>query len=115
MRKDSASQPKGELAAIDIKFGSFSSFQDQLTKATLGVFGSGWAWLSVDDNRQLVIETCPNQDNPWMAGRKPLLGIDVWEHAYYPKYQNVRVDYIAAFYKVISWDAVFDRFQNSNA
>ncbi len=116
MRKDSAGQPKGELGkAIDAKFGSFPAFQDQFTKAALSVFGSGWAWLSADDKRQLSIETSPNQDSPWMGGRKPILGIDVWEHAYYLKYQNVRADYIAAFYKVISWDAVADRFQNSHA
>jgi superoxide dismutase, Fe-Mn family len=116
MQKGSPGQPTGELAkAIDTKFGSFSSFQDQFTKAALSVFGSGWAWLSLDDKRQLSIETSPNQDSPWMTGRKPLLGIDVWEHAYYLKYQNVRADYVAAFYKVISWDAVSDRFQNRNA
>jgi superoxide dismutase, Fe-Mn family len=92
-----------------------TSFQDQFTKAALSVFGSGWAWLSADDKRQLSIETSPNQDSPWMTGRKPLLGIDVWEHVYYLKYQNVRADYVAAFYKVISWNAVSDHFQNRNA
>jgi superoxide dismutase, Fe-Mn family len=116
MRKDSPGRPEGKVAkAIDAKFGSFAAFQEQFTKAALSVFGSGWAWLSVDDRQQLSIETSPNQDGPWMSSRKPILGIDVWEHAYYLKYQNVRADYIAAFYKVISWDAVSNHFQNSNA
>jgi superoxide dismutase, Fe-Mn family len=114
MQKEAPGQPKGDLAkAIDAKFGTFASFQDQFAKAALSVFGSGWAWLSLDDKQQLSIETTPNQDSPWMTGRTPILGIDVWEHAYYLKYQNVRADYIAAFYKVISWDAVSDRFHNS--
>ena len=114
MQKNSPGKPKAELAkAIDTRFGSFSSFQQQFTKAALSVFGSGWAWLSLDDKRQLSIETAPNQDSPWMAGRTPILGIDVWEHAYYLKYQNIRADYIAAFYKVISWDFANQRFQDS--
>jgi Fe-Mn family superoxide dismutase len=116
MQKNAGGQPKGELArAIEKKFGSFAAFQEQFSKAALSVFGSGWAWLSMDSTHQLAIETTPNQDSPWMAGRTPILGIDVWEHAYYLKYQNVRADYIAAFYKVISWDAVSDRFQNFHA
>lgn len=114
MRKKAASRPSGELAkAIDGKFGSFPSFQEQFTKAALSVFGSGWAWLSVDDKHQLAIEASPNQDSPWMTGRKPILGIDVWEHAYYLKYQNVRADYVAAFYKVVSWDSANERFQKA--
>lgn len=113
MQKGASAQPKGELAkAIDAKFGTFASFQDQFTKAALSIFGSGWGWLSIDDKRQLSIETSPNQDSPWMAGRTPILGIDVWEHAYYLKYQNIRAEYIAAFYKVISWEAVAGNFQN---
>jgi Fe-Mn family superoxide dismutase len=114
MQKNTPGQPKAELAkAIDSRFGSFSTFQEQFTKAALSVFGSGWAWLSLDDKKQLIIETTPNQDSPWMAGRIPVLGIDVWEHAYYLKYQNVRVDYIAAFYKVISWDFAAEQFKNA--
>lgn len=113
MQKNSAGQPKGELAkAIDARFGSVSAFQEQFTKAALSVFGSGWAWLSLDDKRQLSIETSPNQDSPWMAGRTPIVGIDVWEHAYYLKYHNVRADYVAAFYKVISWDFANEQFKN---
>ena len=114
MQKNAPGQPKAELAkAIDSRFGSFSSFQQQFTKAALSVFGSGWAWLSLDDKRQLSIETTPNQDSPWMAGKTPILGIDVWEHAYYLKYLNMRTDYIAAFYNVISWDFANQRFQHS--
>jgi Fe-Mn family superoxide dismutase len=113
MKKNSPGQPKGDLAkAIDTRFGGFSVFQEQFTKAALSVFGSGWAWLSLDDKRQLSIETTPNQDSPWMAGRTPIVGIDVWEHAYYLKYQNVRADYVAAFYKVISWDFANAQYQS---
>jgi len=114
MQPHAPGQPKTELAkAIDAKFGSFSTFQEQFNKAALSVFGSGWAWLSLDDNKQLAIETTPNQDSPWMAGRTPVLGIDVWEHAYYLKYQNVRADYIAAFYKVISWDFANEQYRSA--
>ena len=111
MTKNGSGAPNGEVAkAIDSKFGSFASFQEQFTKAALGVFGSGWAWLSVDKGHQLNIETTPNQENPRMSGRVPLLGIDVWEHAYYLKHQNRRADYVNALYKVISWDFVAERF-----
>jgi len=113
MQKNSPGQPKAELAkAIDARFGGFSGFQEQFTKAAMRVFGSGWAWLSLDDKHQLSIETSPNQDGPWMAGRTPILGIDVWEHAYYLKYQNVRADYVTAFYKVISWDFANAQYQS---
>ena len=113
MQKNSPGQPKAELAkAIDARFGSFSGFQEQFTKAAMSVFGSGWAWLSLDDKHQLSIETSPNQESPWMAGRTPILGIDVWEHAYYLKYQNVRADYVTAFYKVISWDFANAQYQS---
>lgn len=108
-----AKQPVGELAkAIDQRFGSFSSFQDQLTRAATGVFGSGWAWLSLDQNKQLAIIPTPNQDTPISTGHTPLLGIDVWEHAYYLKYQNRRADYLAAFHKVINWDPISERYSN---
>ena len=114
LQKNAPDQPKNELAgAIDAKFGSFAAFQDQFTKAALSVFGSGWAWLSVNEKRELSIETTPNQDSPWMNGRSALLGIDVWEHAYYLKYQNRRSDYVNAFYKVISWDAVTENFRQA--
>jgi len=113
MQKNAPRQPSADLAKeIDKKFGSFSAFQEQFTKAAMTVFGSGWAWLSLNEKKELSIETTPNQDSPWMGGRTPIVGIDVWEHAYYLKYQNVRADYIAAFYKVISWDFASEQYQS---
>ena len=110
--KNDGAPPGAELGkAIDRTFGSYSAFREQFTKAALGVFGSGWAWLSLDANKQLLIESTPNQDSPLTAGHQPVFGIDVWEHAYYLKYQNKRADYIAAFYNVINWDAVNQRFR----
>jgi superoxide dismutase, Fe-Mn family len=104
--------PKGELAkSIDKHFGSFDAFKDQWTKTALGVFGSGWAWLVLDDSKKLSIEPSANQDSPISHGKKPLLGIDVWEHAYYLKYQNRRPEYVSAFFNVINWDFVSDRYQ----
>jgi Fe-Mn family superoxide dismutase len=96
--------------AIDAELGGFEAFQAAFTKAAVTRFGSGWAWLSVDAGGKLVVESTPNQDNPWMDGRTPILGIDVWEHAYYLKYQNRRPDYVSAFYNVINWSAVADRY-----
>ena len=110
--KNDGVSPGAELGkAIDREFGSYSAFREQFTKAAMGVFGSGWAWLSLDANKQLLIESTPNQDSPLTAGHQPVFGIDVWEHAYYLKYQNKRADYIAAFYNVINWDAVNQRFR----
>jgi Fe-Mn family superoxide dismutase len=104
--------PGGPLgAAIGSVFGSFDNFKDAFTKAALGRFGSGWAWLSLDPQGKLLVESTANQDSPLMHGNTPLLGIDVWEHAYYLLYQNRRPDYVAAFYNVIDWDAVGTRFQ----
>ena len=101
----------GELAkAIDGHFGSLAAFQDQLTRAATGVFGSGWAWLTVDKNKQLAIVQTPNQDSPLSMGQTPIIGIDVWEHAYYLKYQNRRPEYVAAFQNVINWDWASDRY-----
>lgn len=111
LKKNGGGQPKGELAAaIDRKFGNFAAFQEKLTDAAMKQFGSGWAWLSIDATKNLVIEATPNQDTPISAGRTPLLGVDVWEHAYYLKYQNRRADYLAAFFKVINWDFVAERY-----
>ncbi|RPI18578.1 MAG: superoxide dismutase [Acidobacteriales bacterium] len=111
MSKSGAKEPVGELAkAIDKRFGSFSAFQDQITRAAAGVFGSGWAWLCLDQAKQLAITTSPNQDTPLSMGHVPLLGIDVWEHAYYLKYQNRRAEYLAAFQKVVNWDIVSGRY-----
>ncbi len=100
-------KPTGDLAtAIDRSFGSFDGFKEQFTTAATNVFGSGWAWLCADSSGKLSIVSTPNQDNPISQGMKPLLGLDVWEHAYYLKYQNRRPEYIAAFWNVVSWSQV---------
>ncbi|HEX4320733.1 MAG TPA: superoxide dismutase [Acidobacteriaceae bacterium] len=104
------SAPKGELAKeIDAKFGSLSGMQEKLTAAAVGVFGSGWAWL-VTSPGGLDIMTTPNQDSPLTVGKTPVLGIDVWEHAYYLKYKNKRPDYVKAYFSVVNWDAVSAKF-----
>jgi superoxide dismutase, Fe-Mn family len=106
--------PTGELAkAIDAKFGSFSGFQEKLTAAATGVFGSGWAWLVTTADGTLEIATTANQDSPLTAGSKPIVGIDVWEHAYYLKYKNKRPDYVKAYFSVVTWDAVSAGFADS--
>jgi Fe-Mn family superoxide dismutase len=103
--------PSGELAdAINQTFGSFDNFKAEFTKAATTRFGSGWAWLVVDGGK-LAITSTPNQDSPIMEGKTPILGLDVWEHAYYLKYQNKRPDYIAAFWNVVNWDEVSKRYQ----
>lgn len=110
MSPNGGGQPSGELAdAINSTFGGFDEFQKAFANAAGTRFGSGWAWLSVDGGK-LVVESTPNQDSPLMAGRTPILGLDVWEHAYYLNYQNRRPDYVAAFFNVIDWDAVAKRF-----
>ena len=107
---DGGGQPEGELAeAINSAFGNFSDFKTKFSDAAKTRFGSGWAWLSVD-NGKLVVESTPNQDNPLMEGRTPILGLDVWEHAYYLHYQNRRPDYVEAFFNVVNWNAVNERF-----
>jgi Fe-Mn family superoxide dismutase len=110
MKPAGGGEPSGELdKAIDSGFGSFATFKDNFTRAALGQFGSGWAWL-VLDGRQLKIESTPNQDTPLSSGRTPLLGLDVWEHAYYLKYQNKRADYIAAWWNIVNWNFAADEF-----
>ena len=102
--------PSGALAeAIDNKFGSFDAFKEQFAKAGATRFGSGWAWL-VLNNGELEVMSTANQDSPIMEGKTPLLGLDVWEHAYYLNYQNRRPDYISAFWNVVNWDEVAKRF-----
>ena len=103
--------PTGELAAaIDKAWGSFDAFKEQFGKAATTRFGSGWAWLSVKADGSLVVESTANQDSPLSEGRTPILGLDVWEHAYYLHYQNRRPDYIGAFWNVVNWPEVTRRF-----
>ncbi|CAM5796119.1 MULTISPECIES: superoxide dismutase [Brevibacillus] len=103
--------PAGALAdAINAAFGSFDNFKAEFAKAATTRFGSGWAWLIVDGGK-LAITSTPNQDSPIMEGKTPILGLDVWEHAYYLKYQNKRPDYIGAFWNVVNWDEVSKRFE----
>lgn len=114
LRKNNGRGPSGELAkAIEAAFGGIDGFRTKFSEAATKQFGSGWAWLTVSENKKLAIESTANQDTPLSHGRIPLLGIDVWEHAYYLKYQNRRPDYITAFYQVIDWDVVADRFAKS--
>ncbi len=137
MKKGGGGEPKGELAAaIDKKFKSFNGFKEEFSKAAVGRFGSGWAWLVFEPSKELAIVSTANQDTPISTPAErnpaaaesltrrfgmnlphtvPLLGIDVWEHAYYLKYQNRRPDYVAAFFNIIDWDFVSDRFQKANA
>jgi len=141
MKKDAGGEAKGNVAqAIDKAFGSFSAFKDKFTEAATKQFGSGWAWLVVGPGKTLMIESTPNQDTPLSAsgiasqaddavrkryglsptggalgGKLPILGIDVWEHAYYLKYQNRRPEYIAAWFNVINWDFVNEQFAKAKA
>ena len=112
---DGGGEPTGALAdAIKAEFGSFEDFKSKFSTAAGTRFGSGWAWLSVDGGK-LVIESTPNQDSPLMEGRTPVMGLDVWEHAYYLNYQNRRPDYVAAFFNVVNWSAVGERYAAATA
>jgi superoxide dismutase, Fe-Mn family len=112
MGPQAGGQPSGPLAkAINDAFGSFDKFKTDLSKAGATQFGSGWAWLVADKNGKLAIRKRANQDSPYMEGDTPLLGVDVWEHAYYLKYKNERPKYIAAWWNVVNWDAVNKRFK----
>jgi Fe-Mn family superoxide dismutase len=109
-------QPTGKLSeAVNSAFGGFDSFKEKFTAAAVGRFGSGWAWLVKDPSGKLDIISTANQDSPLMEGRFPVLGLDVWEHAYYLKYQNRRPDYIAAWWNVINWNEVGKRFDSGKA
>ncbi|GAB4201130.1 MAG: superoxide dismutase [Bacteroidia bacterium] len=118
MAPNAGGEPAGEIAqAIAKHFQSFDNFKTQFSQAAMGRFGSGWAWLVVDANKNLVIGSTPNQDNPLMDVSElkgtPVLGIDVWEHAYYLNYQNRRADYVTAFYNVINWKKVNELYLNA--
>jgi len=105
-------EPQGVLgAAIEAQLGGFAGFKEAFTRAALTRFGSGWAWLSVTPHKTLVVESSANQDSPLMHGNTPILGLDVWEHAYYLRYQNRRPEYIGAFYNVVHWEEVARRYQ----
>ena len=111
MSPQGGGEPDGELAAVmERDLGGLEAFKQAFTQAALSRFGSGWAWLVVDGRGKLQVVSSANQDSPLMEGLTPILGLDVWEHAYYLKYQNKRPDYIAAFYKVIDWDEVARRY-----
>ncbi len=111
MAVNAGGTPEGELAkAIDEQLGGFDKFKEAFTKAAVSRFGSGWAWLSVTPEKKLVVEHTGNQDSPLMNGNTPILGLDVWEHAYYLRYQNRRPEYINAFYQVINWPEVQRRY-----
>ncbi len=114
LKKDGGREPDADLAkAVGAAFGSFETCRERFQAAALGVFGSGWAWLSTDAKGVVQIETSPNQDSPLSSGRVPLIGVDVWEHAYYLKFQNRRADYLAAFANVIDWSVVSLRYRQA--
>ena len=111
MGPDGGGSPSGELSeAIERDLGSFDSFKEQFENAATGRFGSGWAWLVVNGGKLEVMST-PNQDSPLMDGKTPILGLDVWEHAYYLKYQNKRPEYVSNFWNVVNWDKVAEKYQ----
>ncbi|HPD32593.1 MAG TPA: superoxide dismutase [Phycisphaerae bacterium] len=113
--KGGGGEPAGKLAeAIQSTFGGFAKLKETLNKAATSRFGSGWAWLVVDDKRKLQVYSTANQDSPLMQGHTPILGLDVWEHAYYLKYQNRRPDYIDAWWNVVKWPAVAERFAKAS-
>ncbi len=115
MSADGGGNPSGGLAsAIDSAFGSFDAFKEKFATAAATRFGSGWAWLCLDGSGKLVVQSFANQDSPVTVGLKPLLGLDVWEHAYYLNYQNRRPDYVAAFWNVVNWSNVSERFEKAS-
>jgi len=116
MSKDGGGNPTGKVGeAIESELGGYDAFKEEFKKAAVGRFGSGWAWLVVTPEKKLKVINTLNQDSPLMEGVMPILGLDVWEHAYYLKYQNKRPDYIAAFFDVINWDEVNRRYAEATA
>lgn len=116
LKVNNGAGPTGALAdAINAACGSFDAFKEQFSKAAATRFGSGWAWLVVTADKKLAVTSTPNQDSPLMDGQTPILGLDVWEHAYYLNYQNRRPDYVAAFYNVINWDVVAAKYAKAIA
>ena len=116
MNADGGGEPSGALAeAMGSELGGFDKFKEDFSNAAATRFGSGWAWLSVTADGKLVVQSTPNQDNPYMTGNTPILGLDVWEHAYYLNYQNRRPDYVAAFFNVIDWNAVGERYSTAKS
>jgi superoxide dismutase, Fe-Mn family len=114
MAPNAGGAPDGALAdAINSAFGSFDEFKSQFKAAGVGRFGSGWAWLVADQGGNLSVTSTPNQDSPLMEGQVPILGCDVWEHAYYLKYQNKRADYLAAWWNTVNWDAINKHYQQA--
>jgi len=111
MKKGGGGEPKGELGdAIGKAFGGFAAFKDKVTNAGMTRFGSGWSWLVITKDGKLDVISMPNQDNPVMDGHKPVMGVDVWEHAYYLKYQNKRKDYLDAWWNIVNWDEIAARY-----
>ena len=111
LKKNQGSGPEHELSdAMNRSFGSFEKFKDAFFKTAMGRFGSGWAWLVIDDDERLTVLSTPNQDTPLSEGKRILLGLDVWEHAYYLNYQNRRNDYVDAWWNVVNWEAVAERY-----
>ena len=114
MSPDGGGEPSGELAkAIEEKFASFEAFKEKFSSTAASQFGSGWGWLCVDDSGNLKVISTPNQDSPYMHGLTPILGVDVWEHAYYLKYQNRRPDYLQAFWNVVNWPQVEENYKSA--
>jgi superoxide dismutase, Fe-Mn family len=115
MAKGAGGKPSGPLAdEISKTFGDFTAFQQQLKQAAVSRFGSGWAWLVLDGGKLQILST-PKQDSPYMKNQAPIMGVDVWEHAYYLKYQNKRPDYVDAWWNVVNWKAIGDRYSKAKA
>ena len=116
MKKNGGGDPSGPLAkALLEAFGDMKAFRDAFTKAAIGVFGSGWAWVVLDASKKILIVTTPNQDSSLMQGLAPIVGLDVWEHAYYLKYQNRRPEYVEAWWNVVNWEQVSENFERMMA